>query len=210
MKGVYERILQYGTEQSSSCELLSLILNTKTSTAEEVLNKLNNLHELERAGVQELCDIDGIGPKKAAIIKALVTLGRRIVDEPLRRGQSFTSSREVYMTYSPRLNGQEREEFWVVLLNTRNQVLREVQVARGTTNRCPVAPQDVFALALREKAVKMLLIHQHPSGDPEPSAEDKDLTAQLVRVGELVGVQILDHVVIGRGSYVSFADRGWV
>lgn len=207
---VHEKLLQYGTGKLDDAELMSLILGTETTTANNLLTQCGGLRGLEQAGLGELCENKGIGRKRATAIKALVALSRRLVTKPLQRGQQYTCSSEIFDAYGAHLGGLEHEEFWCLLLNCRNQVLKEVQVARGSVSRCPVEPQELFAPALREKARRLILLHNHPTGNPEPSQDDRALTRRLVNVAELIGIEILDHVVIGDGRYVSFADRGWL
>jgi DNA repair protein RadC len=166
------------------------------------------LREIERAGVAELSGIGGICTQKATAVHAALELGRRLVETPLYRGQSFTSSREVFEAYAPRLGGCEQETFWVLLLDQQNRVVKQIQIVSGSVNRCPLSPQDVFAPALREKAVRLILLHNHPSGDPEPSQDDRSLTQRLQKIAQLLNIEILDHLIICDQRYVSFADRG--
>lgn len=207
---VREEVLQYGPDSVSDARLLALLLGLDLASTTALLARLGSLREVYRCGAAELCSIRGIGPHRAATLKALAALGSRIATQPLERGRSYTNSQDVYKAYGPMMTGLEREEFWCLLLDTRNRLLKEVRVAVGSINRCPVSPQDIFAPALREKAVKLLLIHNHPTGVPEPSNDDKDLTRRLVGISELLNVEIVDHLVIGDGRYVSFVDRGWL
>lgn len=201
----------------SEQELIALVLRTTSrlggsaiEQAQQLWSYFGSLRELERCGFEELTRISGITPAKAASLQAALALGRRLVEKPLYRGQSLTSSHAVFEAYASRFGGLEQETFWLLLLDQKNRVLRQVHVASGCINRCPVTPQDIFAPALREKAVRLLLLHNHPSGNPEPSQDDKDLTQKLQQMARLLGLEIIDHLVIGDQSYVSFADRGWL
>ena len=207
---VHEKLLQYGPGQLADVELLSLVLRIKPVAANQLLEELGSLRQLEQAGIQELCSVQGIGPKRASLLKAVLALGRRLQTIPLKRGYSFTSSEDVFQAYAPRLSGLEEETFWVLLLDQRNRLIKEVSVGQGSLNRCPITTQSVFGAAMREKALRMILIHNHPSGNSEPSQDDKSLTTRLEQAAKLLGLEILDHVVIGGDSYVSFADRGWI
>lgn len=205
-----ERLLQYGAEQISDAELLALVLRSSVQSAVQLMEEFGSLRSLVQAGTHELCQTQGIGIQRVAILKAVLSLGQRLHTVSLHRGQSFTSSHAVYLAYHPRVVGLEQETFWVLLLDTRNRIIREIQVALGSVNRCPLSTQDIFAPALREKAVRLILIHNHPSGNPEPSQDDRTLTQRLKQCASLLGLEILDHIVIGDGCYVSFADRGWM
>ena len=129
---------------------------------------------------------------------------------PLSTGVRISTSGELFKHYHPALRDLKHEIFKVVLLDAKNTVLREATVSEGSLTLSVVHPREVFALAVRESAAGMLLLHNHPSGDPMPSPEDRRLTDRLVAAGRLLGIRVLDHVVIGDGRYVSFADEGWL
>lgn len=201
----------------SNERLLALLLRTggkKAGSVQEQSQRLlaafGDLRGIGRAGLGELCSLEGITPQKAASLQAAFELGRRFLCVPYQRGQAFVSAEDVFRAYQAELSTSEQETFWVLLMNQRNRVLRTLQVAKGSINRCPITPQDVFAPALREKAVRMILMHNHPSGDPTPSLEDRSLTRRFQHIASLLGIEILDHIVFGEGRYVSFADEGWM
>ncbi|MCB9640897.1 MAG: DNA repair protein RadC [Myxococcales bacterium] len=198
-------------------ELLALLLRTSgrqqgsaLEQAQRCLKGFQDLRSLERAGTGEIAEIAQLPYEKASSIKAALELGRRLAGQPLSRGEAYLCSRQIWRAYGPKLAGHEQETFWALLLDQGNRLLREIQVSKGSVNRCPVTPAEIFAPALREKAVSLILLHNHPSGQPEPSPEDRALTERLQQVAQLVGVRILDHLVLGDQSYVSFADRGWI
>jgi len=212
-----QMLLSRPTQELSEDELLSLIVRTKSQVggssleqARRLWEKFGSLREIERSGVAELSRLPGLTFAKAASIQAALELGRRLVSTPLYRGQSYTSSRQIFAAYSPRIGGLEQENFWVLLLDQQNRVIKEIKIASGSINRCPLTPREVFAPAFREKSVRIVLLHNHPSGDPEPSREDQTLTQRLQEVAAILGVEIIDHLVIADQSYVSFADRGWI
>jgi DNA repair protein RadC len=176
----------------------------------ELLDRLGGVGGLARCGVDELCATHGVGPAKAAQLKAAVELGRRSLAAPLSTGMRISSSADLFRHFHPGLRDLKRELFKVVLLDAKNAVLRETTVSEGSLTLSVVHPREVFALAVRESAAGILLLHNHPSGDPTPSPEDRSLTDRLVAAGRLLGIRVLDHLIIGDGRYVSFADQGWL
>jgi DNA repair protein RadC len=128
----------------------------------------------------------------------------------LRPGERFTSSAEVFRHFHERLRDHRKEVFLALLLDGKNRVIREVKVSEGSLTASIVHPREVFAPVVRDSAAAVLFVHNHPSGDPTPSREDIEITTRLREAGELMGVRVLDHIIIGSGSYVSFADRGLI
>ena len=211
-----EKLLHDGPEALGDSELLALILRTGHSSprtsaltlARQLYAHFGSLRALAAAGTAELCAHPGIGPAKAAELKATFELARRLAATPLRPGERFTSSAEVFAHFHERLRDHRKEVFLTLLLDSKNRLLREVQVSEGSLNASIVHPREVFAPVVRESAAALLLVHNHPSGDPTPSREDLELTGRLREAGELMGVRVLDHIIIGSGCYVSLADRG--
>lgn len=211
-----EKLLQAGPAALGDTELLALVLrtghpSTQTSAldlARQLLNCFGTLRALGTATAAELCAVPGIGPAKAAELLAVGELARRLATTKLRPGERFTSSGAVFAHFHERLRAQRKEVFLTLLLDSKNRLLREVRVSEGSLNASIVHPREVFAPVVRESAAAVLLVHNHPSGDPTPSREDLELTGRLREAGELMGVRVLDHVIIGHGCYVSLADRG--
>ncbi|PLX96736.1 MAG: hypothetical protein C0622_14140 [Desulfuromonas sp.] len=211
-----EKLLALGAEKLSDAELLALIIRTgdpgsKASAvdlARGLLSRFGSLRKLATAGISELCQQPGIGPAKAAEIQALFQIARRFADTRLRPGVAYRSSQDAYLHFHERLCDYRREVFLALLLDSKNRLIREVQISEGSLNSSIVHPREVFAPVLRESAAAVLFIHNHPSGDPTPSREDIEITRRLKEVGDLMGVRVLDHVIIGNGGYVSLADRG--
>lgn len=187
-------------------DLLATLFGEKV--AELVLDHFGSFQKLAQAGLSELQELSGVGKKRAVQLKALVEFSRRLFHKPMERGAKFTSSREVYNAYGPMMKGRQQESFWIILLDARNRVIKHLQISEGTLISCTVDPKDVFRAALKEGAVSMILLHNHPSGNPEPSQEDKELTQRISRGGELFNINVLDHLVISDDDYVSFADHG--
>jgi len=211
-----EKLLQRGAEQLSSAELLALILRSGDASSgrsavdqgRSLLERFGGLRELAQARTAELCELPGIGPAKAAEIQAVFQLARRFAADALQPGARYTSSSDAFNHFHPRLRDYRREVFLALLLDSKNCLIREVQISEGSLNASIVHPREVFVPVVRESAAAVLFVHNHPSGDPTPSSEDIALTTRLKQAGELMGVRVLDHIIIGNGRYHSFADQG--
>ncbi len=210
-----ERLSGAGPAALSTRELLAILIGSGTSeqSAVEVAGELlrrgeGSLRRLGAAQLSELERVPGVGPAVAARIVAAVELGRRLArEEPEVRGR-ITGARDVYDRCAPYLRDQVQEEFRVLMLNTHHAVTREVVVTRGTLDSAVVHPREVFRGAVLESASCVILVHNHPSGDPAPSPMDRDVTQQLVEAGRTLGIPVLDHVIIGDGCYLSFVEAG--
>jgi DNA repair protein RadC len=211
-----EKLLASGADKLTDAELLALIIRTGDSSskssavdlARNLLARFGSLRRLAVASITELCEQQGIGPAKAAEIQALFQIARRFGDHRLQPGQPYTSSKDAFLHFHERLCDYRKEVFLALLLDTKNRLIREVKISEGSLNASIVHPREVFAPVLKESASAILFVHNHPSGDPTPSREDIEITERLKKVGELMGVRILDHIIIGNGDYVSLADRG--
>jgi len=211
-----EKLLQRGGQALSDAELLALVLRTGDAASKRsaldharlLLDRFGSLQQLAAASLAELQQVKGIGPAKAAELQAVFEIARRFQTVPLRAGSRYSHPQEVYHHFCGRLADRKREVFLVLLLDSKNRLLREVQISEGSLTASIVHPREVFAAVVRESAAALLLVHNHPSGDPTPSREDREITVRLKEAGELMGVRVLDHIVIGAEGYVSFADRG--
>ena len=211
-----ERLLTKGAESLSDAQLLAILLRTgrressAVQVAMDVLHRVGGVAGLARSGIKELCAIAGVGPAKAAQLKAALELGKRAMAAPLSTGTRVTSSADLFRHFHPSLRDLKHELFKVILLDAKNTVLKEATISEGSLTLSIVHPREVFALAIREAAAGIIFLHNHPSGDPAPSSEDRQLTDRLVAAGTLLGIRVLDHVIVGDGRYVSFADEGWL
>ena len=205
-----EKALTYGTSKLSTIELLSVVGGISNSKALEVFEKFGSLQAIEKAGTYELTKIKGIGFKTVAKLRSAFKLGRAMCQATPSRGDHFNSSESVYQYFNSKLLGEEQESFYICYLNTKNRLISIKEVAKGSVTGCKVSLQAIFKEAVRENAVKIIAVHNHPSGNPEPSREDKSMTAKLSEVGQFLGISLIDHVIIGHNKYVSFADRGWL
>lgn len=209
-----ERLCQKGPESLSDAHLLAILLRTGSrsksavTTAMELLARFRNLREMSQAGLLEFTRVPGIGKAKAAQIAAAMELGRRVQAFPLREGARIRGSRDVFESCGPYMRDLKKEVFRVVLLNGKNRVIRTVTISQGSLTSCQVHPREVFVPAVKESSAAILLIHNHPSGDPAPSREDMELSRRLVEAGDLMGIKVLDHVVVGDGRFFSFVDHG--
>jgi DNA repair protein RadC len=174
-----------------------------------VLERFESLRRVAAGSVAELAAA-GLSADGAVRVAAAFALGRRAAGEGVRRGAPFATSADIFERYHPLLRDARRERFLTVLLDGKNRVMRDEWVSEGSLTSSLVHPREVFARAIRESAGAVVFVHNHPSGDPEPSPEDVEVTRRLCSAGEIVGIRVLDHVVIGEAAYVSFLDRGWL
>jgi DNA repair protein RadC len=211
-----ERLLQRGPNDLSDAELLAIILRTGTPTSNALelshraLARHGGLAGVDRAAIGELCRDEGVGAAKAVQIKAALELGKRLASlDPTRRVR-IASPRDVYNLLRAEMSRLEFEQLRVVLLNTKNDVLGAPELYRGSLNGTTVRLGELFREAVRQNVAHLVIVHNHPSGDPTPSAEDVRLTRDAVSAGQLLDIEVLDHIVIGGGAdgYVSLKERG--
>jgi DNA repair protein RadC len=211
-----EKLLEKGAQALTETELVAIILrNGNASTGEtaidqarQLLDKFQSLKGIDQASISEITSFKGIGPAKASQIKASLEIARRIGNQPWENGQPLRSSEDVFHHFRDILEKEKREFFYVVLLNNKNRKLRDVKISEGSLTAALVHPREVYNPVIRESAAAVIFVHNHPSGDPAPSAEDIEITRRLKEVGEVMGVRVLDHIVIGHDRYFSFSDKG--
>ncbi len=205
-----ERMMKLGPASLSEVELLAVIL--RVGYKESVLNvaqrilKWYNLKKLSNASIGELKQIYGINDAKACQIAACFELSRRLesYNDDLR--PKVSTPRDVYELLGPRMRGIKKEEFVCLYLDTKNQLLRDEVVSMGSLSSSVVHPREVFKGAIQESAASLILVHNHPSGDPSPSGDDLDITERLMNAGKLLGIEVLDHIIIGDGRFVSLKE----
>ena len=215
----YEKTLQYGPKSLTDAELLAVILRTgsKGTSALElsksVLNEtaapkgLLGLHQLT---VNDLMNIHGIGKVKAVQLKCILEIARRMAREEAGEGTAFTSAEAVAGYYMEDLRHREQEVLLVLMLNQRGRLLKETYLFQGTVNASVISPREIFLEALSARAVQIILLHNHPSGDPRPSREDLEVTRIVQEAGELIGITLTDHIIIGGHSYISFREKNYM
>jgi DNA repair protein RadC len=209
-----ERLDALGPTALSDVELIALLLRTGDrgrdvmAVATSLLEHRGGLQGLSRASSRELSSCNGIGPAKSASVRAALEIGRRLAGRRLRAGALIGSPADVYRHFHPSLRDERQERFFVILLDARHRVLRSEAISQGTLTASLVHPREVFRPALYEAAAALVLVHNHPSGDPTPSREDREVTSRLAKAGEILGVRVLDHVVVAERGFCSLRDEG--
>ncbi len=211
-----EKLLDRGASALTEAELLAILIRngertsgkTALDQARVLLNQFGSLKKLGEATTVELCAVKGIGPAKAAALFAALELGRRFATTNLVRDKMVSSSQDVYNHYGQKLRYWKKELFFSLLLDGKNRVMEEVTVSIGSLTATQVHPREVFHAALRASAAGIILVHNHPSGDPIPSLQDREITDRLCEAGKLLGIPVLDHIIVGDTTYWSFRDHG--
>jgi DNA repair protein RadC len=214
-----ERLLKFGAGGLSTAQLLAIILRSGNrdksaiELAREVLMCFDGLKEVEDAAAAELSQIKGMGSAKVAQLKAAFELGRRLLqnqEDAALKNPSFKNGKEVYEYYRPKFYGMKKERFLCALLDTKNRVFKEIIVSEGTLTSSLVHPREVFRDAIKEAAASVMFVHNHPSGDPNPSRDDLSITERLVETGRVIGINVLDHIIISDGKYLSLLEKGYI
>jgi DNA repair protein RadC len=212
-----EKMLKQGAGSLSNAELLALILRTGDTATKKSAIDLgreiiahfgDNLRELGGAELSEICAIKGMGPAKATGIKAAFTLASRFQARKLENLDRFTSPRQVFDYFHHEFRDCRKEYFLILLLDGKNRIIRRVQISEGSLNQSIVHPREVFSPAVKESAAAVILVHNHPTGDPAPSSEDLAITRRLREAGDIMGIKVLDHIIFGDGEFTSFVERG--
>ena len=211
-----EKMMKRGAEALSDAELLALLLRTGDAGSgrsaldlgRELLREFGDLRTLATASVTDICRVKGTGPAKAASVKAALEIANRFKGRRLESEARYTSPDQVFEHYHYSYRDRRKEYFLALLLDGKNRVIREVQISEGSLNQSIVHPREVFNPAVRESAAAIILVHNHPTGDPSPSREDLEITRRLREAGDLMGVKVLDHIIIGDGEFMSFVSQG--
>ncbi len=209
-----ERLLRHGAEALSVQELIALVLGRGgprkpvMALAQELLSKFGSLRGIAAASADELQGVTGVKLAKAAQLKAVFELGRRLEEEFAKTAsQPVTSPEDVVRMVKARVRGKRKEHFWVVLLDVRNRIIGIEEVSMGSLDASLAHPREVFKPAIDARAASVVLVHNHPSGDPEPSDEDIKLTRRMVQAADIIGIGVTDHIVVCDSSYVSLKGR---
>ena len=209
-----EKLFRLGAAALGDNELIAIVVGSGSrrgnalALANEILDNAGGLHGIPRIGVEDLKRLEGMGTAKAAQVLAAVELGRRtLLRCPPARVQ-FGNPREVAAYLLPQFGSKPVEQFGVIMLDTKHRLLRTAIVSVGTLDSSPAHPREIFREAASASAAAIILFHNHPSGDPSPSREDVELTRRLVSAGELMGIDVLDHLILGDTRYFSFRESG--
>ena len=209
-----ERLRSLGAQSLGTAELLAIVIGTgcggvsALGAGEAVLRRAGgSLRRLAAQPMAALTTVAGVGAARAGAIHAALELGRRLAAEAREDGAPMRSPRDVHAAFA-RLEDLPVEEFHVAVLDAQHRLERDVTVTRGILNSSLVHPREVFREAIAERAAAIILVHNHPSGDPTPSADDRVVTEQLVAAGRVLDIPVHDHLIVGRGRYMSFAEAG--
>lgn len=209
-----ERLRDRGAGNLQDAELLAILLRvgnrgeSAVALAQRLLARYGGLEGLAGVPFSELSAITGMGLAKTAQIQAGLELGRRVSGKMRPFRPEIRSARDVYDILGSRLRDERRESFWALLLDQRHRLQNAVRISEGSLSMTLVHPREAFNPAIRDSAAAVLFVHNHPSGDPEPSSDDWALTQRLRECGELLGIRVLDHVVLGDHAWVSLEERG--
>lgn len=210
-----EKLFDKGVSSLSNTELVAILLGsgTREQSAVELAARLiasdqSGILHIGSASPEELCSIEGIGPAKASVLIAAAELGRRIMTAPRSRKVSASSPDEVASLFMEEMRYLKNEHFKVLLLNVKNEIITSEDVSIGSISSSDAHPREVFSSAIRRGAANVILVHNHPSGSPVPSESDRLLTERLSEAGRILGIQVLDHIIIGDGIYVSMKSEG--
>lgn len=214
----YEKCESFGTGALSDAELLAIIIKTGTrdECSIDVARRLLSMDEnrtglsfLHYATIQELMEVPGIGRVKAIQLLAAAELGRRMA-AARKKKESFQGPRELAERYMPLMRHLIQEQVLLIMMDTKCHILKETVVFTGTVNSSPLEPREIFLLALKHRAVFIILLHNHPSGDPNPSHADFSTTRRIKEAGDLIGIRLMDHIIIGDNKYISLKEKGFL
>jgi len=178
-------------------------------TAQKLLSQFGSLQKLAEASIEELSSVKGIGLAKAAQLKAVFEIGRRLSTQtPSYKSQELTDPEKVYRLVKSKLKDYHKEHFYIIALNSRNHSIAEVSI--GSLNASVVHPREVFAEAIKNKAASVIFAHNHPSGDPDPSEDDLEITKRLVESGKILGIEVMDHIIVVKNDFFSFKNKGLI
>lgn len=215
----YERCERFGASNLTDSELLAVLLRTGTrgenalQLADKILHPVfsqKGVLNLHQWTYEQLMQIKGIGKVKAIQILCLAELSRRLAKATAQEGLNFSNPASIARYYMEDLRHANQEQMKLLLLNTKSRLIGETDISKGTVNSAVISPSELFVEALQKNAVSIVLLHNHPSGDPTPSKEDVLITRRIQEAGRLIGVELLDHIVIGDNCYVSLREKGLV
>ena len=211
-----ERFLRQGPESLSNQELLAILLRTGSkeesvlTLANRVLVQFEKLHALKYATVEEMKEIKGIGEAKAIQLLAAIELGKRLAQKEIDNKYTIRSPEDAANFLMPFMTSLQQENFVALYLNVKNQIIHQQTVFIGSLNASIVHPREIFRVAVRRASASIIVAHNHPSGNPVPSPEDIDVTKRLIEAGQILGIDLLDHIIIGDHQFVSLKEKGYI
>lgn len=211
-----ERLNELGASALSNQELLAIILRTGTKdlnvlqVAMEVLALCGDLREMSAITFEELTTVKGIGPNKAIELLATIELGNRIFKSKLTKGDTVHSSQWVGQYFIDEIGSLHQENVVGLFLNTKNQIIRKEKIFKGSLNSSVAHPREIFRIGVRSSAARLIIGHNHPSGNPSPSEADIRFTQRMAEAGELIGIEVLDHIIVGDDSFISMREEGYL
>ena len=207
LNSVRERGISYGSTALNDAELIMALLGVDIEKATNILDVVDGMRGLVNITIEELTEINGIGKSKAITLKAAIEIGQRI-SKAIPERQIIKSPEDVADLVMEDMRYLDREYFKLILLNNKNHVLSIETITIGILNSSVVHPREAFKVAIKKSAAAIILLHNHPSGDPTPSREDLEVTKRLEEAGKIIGIDVIDHVIIGDGRFVSFKAKG--
>jgi len=210
-----ERLLKFGADKLSDTELLAILLRVGSSgksavdMARELINEFGTFRNIDSKSFSEL-KRKGLGIAKITQIKAAIEVGKRFLKEKSLTKIKVKTSKDIVDYFIPYLRDMKKEIFKAVLLDGKNKIIKDVTISEGTLTKSIVHPREVIKEAVAESSAALVLIHNHPSGEPQPSQDDIEITNRVISVCELVGIRVLDHIIIGDNNYFSFLNEGLI
>ena len=211
-----ERLLHHGPEYLSDAELLAILINkgyagkTSVEIARSLLTQFGTLRNIMSASYSEMKEIKGIGKAKYAQIKAALEMGVRLSQEKILPGKKIKKAQDIVDYYCAEMKDKKKELFHIILLDVRYQIIRNVLISMGSLSETTVHPREVMKPAILSNAASILVGHNHPSGQATPSREDIEVTKRLVEAGRIIGIDVLDHLILGDEEFVSLKEKGYV
>lgn len=212
-----EKLLRSGEHTLSNTELLAILLRTGVKgesaidLARKILQKFKTFRNMSHTDIRDWEELKGLGQAKIAQIKAAIEIGRRFKEEEVKESRpKITSAQDAAEIMMPRMRDLKKEIFKILLLNSQNRIIDNIEITEGTVNQATPIIREIFQKAMQRYAVSIICVHNHPSGDPNPSVEDKAFTKDMVKAGGILNIRVLDHIIIGNNKYFSFADGGMI
>jgi DNA repair protein RadC len=209
-----ERLIKHGVDYLTDAELLGIILvkgyqgKTSVEVAKDLLSETKSLRKLDSLSYPEMSSFKGIGLAKFAQIKAALEIGKRLLRETNSPKKKIHNALDLVNYYGPCMRDLKKEKFKVIMLDVKNKIIKDIEISVGSLTESIVHPREVLKEIIKESAASVIFLHNHPSGESNPSKNDIDITERLVSACELVGVKVLDHIILGEDDYFSFAQEG--